>query len=179
MRLIRAFARRLLRIYRKATEAARKAGSEWYRKARVTAYEMATRHGHSLSTSAGVIAALSPRLSWTYNVRAADLVLSGAERVPGVFAASLRKARAIAAGARPDVVLSGPKVRAFYRALTGDETAAVVDVWVSRAAGIGAASLSPKAYADVASALAIAAREAGTSTARLQAAVWVAVRGRA
>ena len=140
---------------------------------------MARIHGCTLATSAGVIAALSPRLGWTYNVLAADLVLGQAEHVPGVFRASLAKARRIAEGARPTAVLSGPKVRAFYRALMGDESAAVVDVWTARAAGLDGSQLTPKQYDAVARALRMGADEVGTTTSRLQAVAWVAVRGRA
>jgi hypothetical protein len=95
-----------------------------------------------------------------------------------VFSSSLAKAQRIYRGERPSSVLSGPKVRAFYRALLGDTTAAVVDVWVARAAGwVG--ELKPRAYALVASALVAAARAVRVSVARFQAVVWVAVRGRA
>lgn len=75
-------------------------------------------------------------------------------------------------------VLSGPKVRAFYRALMGDRDAAVVDVWVARAAG-WTRELKQRGYDVVARALVAAARLARVSVARFQAVVWVAVRGRA
>lgn len=178
MRLVRRFARRLVALWRAADRAVRTAGVQWYRRARATARRLARQHGCTLATASGVIAALSPRLGWTYNVLAADLVLGAAERVPGVFQASLAKARAIADGARPLLVLRGPKVRAFYRALMGDESAAVVDVWTARAAGVDG-DVSPKTYAAIANALRMGANEVGTTTARLQAVAWVAVRGRA
>lgn len=177
MRRIRALARRLSRIYQRTTDDVRKAGAAWYRQARLKAYHMAQATGHTLRTAAGVIAALSPRLSWTANVRAAHMVLGGLTP-SGVFKASLAKAIAIREGMKPLSVLGGPKVRAFYRALIGHDSAAVVDVWVARAAGVGT-QLTPKAYAEVASALKLAAREAKVPTAHLQAAVWVEVRGRA
>lgn len=136
-------------------------------------------HGCSAATAAGVIAALSPRLTWSYNVIAAEAVLAKAERVPGVFRANLVKARAIAEGARPLTVLSGPKVRAFYRALCGDSSAAVVDVWTARAAGLDQTALTPTMYDQVARALRMGADEVGTTTSSMQAVAWVAVRGRA
>jgi hypothetical protein len=104
--------------------------------------------------------------------------MAGAESVPGVFSTSLAKARAIAAGARPLDVLSGPKTRAFYRAIMGDERAAVVDVWVLRAIG-WTRSVTEKAYQTIANALTIAAAYARTTVARLQAVAWVVVRGKA
>ena len=179
MRTVRRLARKLVALWHAADRAVRTAGVEWYRTARVTARRLARVHGCTQATAAGVIAALSPRLTWSYNVIAADAVLGMAERVPGVFRANLAKARAIANGARPLVVLSGPKVRAFYRALMGDSSAAVVDVWTARAAGVDPEGLSPKLYEQVARALRMGADEVGTTTSAFQAVAWVAVRGRA
>jgi hypothetical protein len=169
---------RLLAHWRRAPAPVKREGAEWYRRARVVAYYQAQRHSQSLATCAGVIAALSPRLSWTRNVRAADEVLAGSERPAGVFRASVRKALAILRGASPLAVLSGPKVRAFYRALMGDEGAAVVDVWVARALG-WTRELTEGAYRIVERALVLAAARARCSVATLQATVWIAVRGRA
>jgi hypothetical protein len=179
MRTVRRLAARFVALWRAADRAVRTAGVQWYRNARRICRDLARRHGVSESCAAGVVAALSPRLGWTYNVLAADLVLARAERVPGVFKASLVKARRILAGGRPLQVLSGPKVRAFYRALKGDESAAVVDVWTARAAGLSPEHLTAKLYAAVAHALKMGADEVGTTTARMQATAWVAVRGRA
>lgn len=95
-----------------------------------------------------------------------------------MFAASLAKARAIQQGAQPLRVLGGPKVRAFYRALLGDRDAAVVDVWVARAAGTDP-QLTPARYARVEAALRDAAAQARTAVADFQATVWVVTRGRA
>lgn len=137
---------------------------------------MAQRHGVSVSTAAGVIAALSPRLHWDQNLLAASRCL-GSEDVPGVFMANLVKAQRIFAGERPLDVLSGPKVRAFYLAILGRQ-APVVDVWVARAAGIRR-ELTPRRYSEAARALTVAAERAGVPTTTFQATVWVAERGRA
>jgi hypothetical protein len=179
MRTIRRLAARLVALWRAADRATRTAGAGWYRNARRIAREMARRHGVSLATAAGVIAALSPRLMWVRNVLVADMVCAQELRVPGVFAASLAKARAIRAGAKPTLVLRGPKVRAFYRALMGDEQATVVDVWTARAAGLRGDALTDKQYADVSAALHLGAKEVRTTASRLQAVAWVAIRGRA
>lgn len=178
MRLIRALARRLVAWWAKADKATRTVGVQWYREARRIARQLARRYDCTVSRAAGVIAALSPRLTWTYNVTAAEAVLAGDRKVPGVFRASLAKARMIQEGARPLDVLRGPKVRAFYRALMGDRDAAVVDVWTARAAGVQDAP-NEREYAQVAQALRMGADEVGVSTSELQAAVWVAIRGRA
>jgi hypothetical protein len=169
---------RLVSLVSKAPPSAHTSGGSWYGDARRTCQDMAKRNGVSLAVAAGVVAALSPRLQWGPNLRAAEVVLSGG--IPGgVFQASLRKALRIARGGqRPLTVLSGPKVRAFYRAIMGDESAAVVDTWVLKAVG-WARAVTPKAYAAIARALQLAAERLGTTVARLQAIAWVAVRGRA
>lgn len=178
MRRVRQLAERLLSVFRSANRATRREGATWYADAARTARAMARQYGVSNATAAGVIAAISPRLTWKYNVRAAGMLLARQAHVPGVFKASLAKARRILDGERPLKVLSGPKVRAFYRALMGDESAAVVDVWTARAAGISPEQAS-RQYDDVATALTLAALAARTTVARLQATAWVQVRGRA
>ena len=179
VRVVRRLAARLVALWHAADHAVRTAGVLWYRTARATVRRLARQNGTTQATAAGVVAALSPRLSWTYNVRAAEALLGSADHIPGVFRANLAKAQSIADGARPLTVLSGPKVRAFYRALMGDTSAAVVDVWTARAAGVNPAGLSPKLYDQVARALKLGADEVGTTTSSLQAVAWVSVRGRA
>jgi hypothetical protein len=168
---------RLTALVGKAPPSAWTAGGSWYEDAGRVCARMARAYGCSKATAAGVVAALSPRLQWGPNLRAADAVLAGVTP-SGVFRASLKKAQAIAAGARPLDVLSGPKVRAFYRAIMGDRTAAVVDVWVLRAVG-WTRSVTEKAYRAIARALELTAARLGTTVAQLQAVAWVAVRGRA
>lgn len=168
---------RLVALVSKAPTETHTQGGSWYAEAGRVCARMARAYGCSKATACGVMAALSPRLQWGPNQRAADAVLAGV--VPtGVFRSSLRKAQRIAAGERPLDVLSGPKVRAFYRALMGDENAAVVDVWVLRAVG-WTRTVKERAYRMIARALQLAAARLGMSVARLQAVAWVAVRGRA
>lgn len=152
-------------------------GARWYVGARKTVRSMAREHGVTVACAAGVVAALSPRLHWSRNVAAARIVLSGA-RPSGVFRTSYGKARRIYRGERPLRVLSGLKVRAFYRALMGDRRAAVIDTWILQAVG-WAHKVTDRVYAAIARALELAARRVHRSVTELQAAVWVAVRGRA
>lgn len=175
---IASMVRRLIGHWERSSNDIRDTGINWYPVARRTVAEMATKYGVTHRCAAGVVAALSPRLHWSRNITVADMVLAREENVPGCFRANLRKARAIREGAKPSRVLSGPKVRAFYRALVGDDSAAVIDVWTVRAAG-WVTSLTEQAYAKVARALEIAASKVRTSVAALQAVAWVAVRGRA
>jgi len=163
-------------VWRATSSEVRAVGRAWYKQAGATCRALATAHRVTRATAAGVLAALSPRLTWTTNLRAAGELLAG--RTPsGVFRASLAKARAILAGGRPVAVLRGPKVRAFYRALMGDEGATVVDVWLARAAGANPPANS-KAYAVLAEGVQLAATAVRVRPAHFQATVWVAIRGR-
>lgn len=147
---------------------------QWYRESRRVARALARKHGVTLSVAAGVIAALSPRQQWVSNVAGADDLLGGGEGCG--FGANRRKAEAIRNGERPLDVLSGPKVRAFYRAIMGDRDSAVVDVWMYRAMGHEAGGLP---YPEAAAALEEAARKVRVAVADFQAIVWTYTRGRA
>lgn len=169
--------RRLLRQWEGADAQARQEGLAWYPAARREIVRMAADAGVAPATAVGVVAALSPRLQWVSNLRAAREALAG-RKPSGVFTTSYNKAKAILLGCKgPLAYLSGPKVRAFYRALMGDLRAVVVDVWVARAAG-WVRGLKVSGYQQVADALATAAAWVGVPVAQFQAVVWVAVRGR-
>ena len=152
------------------------AGEEWYGTARRTAAALARRHGVTQATAAGVIAALSPRQRWASNVGAAAAMLEDPNAEVPCFGANVAKARRIIAGERPLKVLGGDKVRAFYRAIMGDEDAAVVDVWMWRAMGVAPGSMT---YSEAEAALRAAAELAGLTVSTFQATVWVKVRGNA
>jgi hypothetical protein len=165
------------------------AGLAWYGRAESAMRAMARRHGVSRQTAAGVTAALSPQTPWstktgrTPNIDAADRVLSAAREgrpMPAVNTGdNRRKAWAIANGADPDAVLSGPKVTAFYANLTGDPDRPTVDLWAARAAGVDPERLTDKRRRELRDAYRIAAESRGVAVRDMQAAVWVAVRGAA
>ncbi len=99
----------------------------------------------------------------------------------GVFRRNLAKAEAIRDGAYPLDALSGPKTRAFYRALMGDSVACVIDSWMVRAAGYDpeAVTLKVPAYDHFERALVHVATELGIPASHVQATIWIACRGRA
>ncbi len=166
--------RKLIAHYERATADEHLAGESWYAQARSVARQLSRQHAVSPAVAAGVIAALSPRVTWKQNIRLADAVL-GLTYERGAFGHNLNKARRISNGERPLDVLRGPKTRAFYRALTGDESSGVIDIWMTRAMGIR--SLTNKAYAAAVRALQRAATAVGTTVAKFQAVVWVTIRG--
>jgi hypothetical protein len=169
---------RLVKLYEGAPQETRDAGNSWYASAQASARAMASEHGTTEAVAAGVIAALSPRIHWVRNLKVARLVLAR-KRVTGVLQASLAKARRILAGAKPLSVLSGPKTRAFYRALRGDQAAAVIDVWMLKAVRYANDKVSSIDYERISQALARAASRVGVTIARMQAIIWTVVRGRA
>ncbi len=145
----------------------------WYRESRRTARSLARKHNATLATSAGVIAALSPRIRWSTNVLGADHILGGGNEGPG-FNTNVEKACRIRDGERPLSVLGGPKVTAFYRAIMGDKDAAVIDVWMWRAIGVAPGSMPYEQAADI---LRSCAAQAGVTVSDFQAIVWTQVRG--
>jgi hypothetical protein len=171
----RTLERRMLRHYAAADPD--NGGRSWYRESRKQARRIARETGVTASVAAGVIAAFSPRQQWKTNVRMAEDACRTGTSSSGL-GQSRRAAQRILDGERPLDVLNGPKVRAFYRAIMGDESAAVVDVWMLRAMGLGEA-IAPKDYPTAALAIERAARKTEVTTATFQAIVWTHVRGRA
>lgn len=164
----------IIAAYTEASAEVRAAGASWYPAAAAECRDMLPADPER---AAAIVAALSPRLSWRANLLAARAVVRG-ETPRGVLRANVGKAQRIAAGADPDVVLGGPKVRAFYRALVGDRDAVVVDVWAARVAGVAAPD-TERRYHRAAASYRIAARTLGVPVAHVQAATWIHARGTA
>lgn len=128
--------RNITAAYRAASEQDRQDGREWYGRARVLAEELDPR---DIERAAAVIAVLSPRMHWHKNVELARYAyrhqcedgmacLDVLADWPGLKSNG-RKALGILAGADPEDVVSGPKVRAFWRTICDpiDPRAVVVD----------------------------------------------------
>lgn len=141
--------RNVTRAYRAATEDQRARGIEWYSRARDLAEEL---DPSDIDRAAAVIAVLSPRQSWSRNVdlaRQAYSLTSGVHPSSVVWTAEKRTerrawiltelptlgrqreqvARLLVDGADPDDMVSGPKVRAFWRTIVDpfDPRTVVVD----------------------------------------------------
>lgn len=182
----------LLTFYHEADDATREAGRRWYANAEREARELSrvAAPGVGPVACAGILAALSPRAQWSVNVRwAREIVgasfkredpadaLRGAQFCPAVSLPDARdKAWRIAHRQRPDAVLRGPKVRAFWRAIAGDPDAAVLDVWMLRAMGVEG-TISPKRYTELEAALRQAASTTNETVRDFQAIVWMQIRG--
>lgn len=101
-------------------------GRTWYAQAHEHAQRLADRYDITDRQAAGVIAALSPQVSWTDNLREADRLLrtGGARHTTR----NVIKARAIVHGVDPTDVLGGNKVRAFFDNIAHHETSRAVTV---------------------------------------------------
>jgi hypothetical protein len=146
---------------------------DWYWRSRQQARRLARLGGVSVRAAAGIIAALSPNTLWKANITLAEHVLLHSE--PKGFRGNWKKAERIRDGERPLSVLRGPKVRAFYRAIMGDEDAAVLDRWMWRAMGFD--EHKHPAYEVGQQILADAAAIVGLPTATFQMVVWTGIRG--
>lgn len=173
--------RRITALYRSATLEQRMAGAEWYPIAAKEAETMSTAYGISMVAASGILAALSPLLSWELNVRYAHVIASGADSAP-CLSSNVAKAVRIRNGEMPLDVLGGDKVRAFYAAIVshGRDGMAVIDrhavaVTVGHVVGdkdrarlVG----TPKRYAELSAMYARAAAALGTSVHDVQATTW-------
>lgn len=105
----------ILAVLQQATPEEREFWGRWYHHAADNVREMAEYYGLPYDVVAAVVAVLSPGNKWKANLRAADDVLSGAERTNG-YPAQIAKARDILATHDTSLV-SGPKVTVFYQSL--------------------------------------------------------------
>jgi hypothetical protein len=175
----------VLAIYDSATDAQRFTGVNWYHDAHAIAHEL----DRNTERSAGVIAALSPQLSWLANIGAAYSLY--ADIVPdNVLPESVDKALRIMSGDSSDIVLGGRKVRSFYRNILLPDSPGPVTVdrhALAIALGVDPDTArfhgpNPKilerigAYTYVASAYRGAARDRETLPHVMQAVTWVAWR---
>jgi hypothetical protein len=114
----------ILNVLNQATDAEIEAGRNWYREANELAWNLST-HG-DVSSPAGVIAALSPRMPWGRNKELAVRAFADGH-ASGTLGNSVRAANRILAGEDPLDVLKGDKVRSFYLNILGDTDAVTVD----------------------------------------------------
>ena len=107
----------ILQMFRSATREQVQDGIAWYSAARTFAVALARQYHVTKQCAAGVIAALSPQVSWKKNKDYAAIILRG--KLGGIkprahcIARNWDKAWRIATGSHPLAVLGGPKVRAF------------------------------------------------------------------
>lgn len=159
----------------------RDSGRRWYPAAGAIIDGLAAWSGIPADRMAAVVAALSPRNPWAWNVADAAAFADAARRGDAVrprattFDSNADRAWAFANG-QSDWATSAPKVRSFVANMTGDTDAVTVDVWAIRVATNGREHevRSDRRYHEVANAYRTAAAIVGETPRELQAIVWVA-----
>lgn len=180
----------ILSVFERATDAEYAHGMTWYNLANKHAWELDFR---DFRNGAGVLAALSPLLSWPKNVEYARLAYSlkgypvedVVNYIP-TLRGSARKALAIVNGADPRNVISGPKVTSFFTNIVDpyceDPRFVTIDKHAMDIANgevtpyKGANKINAKGYVAYANAYVAAAREMGILPLQMQAVTWVAWR---
>lgn len=171
-----------------ADETEQDGGLGWY----AIAHRIALDLGLGLTTGAGILAALSPQISWVANVAAAQRCAAGADESElqslGALGDGIRKALLIRDGASPTAVLGGRKVRSFYRNIClPDRSGAVTVDRHAVAIALGGAGFPTSAVSDkwlersgryqvIAAAYRAEARSFGIHPHQLQAICWLAHR---
>ena len=191
--------RNILAVYDLATTGERREGMEWYNRANRVAADIASEHGISLETAAGVIAALSPNNRWERNIVDAENVIrafsiGGSEEAENVKVCTYGKMRTKAiqileASSIADYVsiLNGRKITAFYECIIGRIDAVCIDghaysIWFGdRLTMKQVPNIGKRLYAEIVSDYVEAARilsENGTSVTafEVQAITWCAWR---
>jgi hypothetical protein len=111
----------IVRVWEQATEAEIADGVNWYRDAHALALKLDPANPNA---AAGVIAALSPMMSWGQNVNLAVRAYADGA-ASGALSGSVAKANRILNGETPEDVLGGNKVRAFYGCIADPSSDAV------------------------------------------------------
>lgn len=181
---------RILRVFRSADPDQLADGMSWYETAHLAALELSDEHGLSIVQTSGIIAALSPQMSWGSNLRWAAEVASGQDTRRGL-GLSLQRAIRIRNGESPlESVLGGQKVRAFFHGIitAGDTNEVCVDRHaydLATGSRGNHTSLTPKRYVATADAYRAASvrlkatgEELDISAAQVQAVTWVTWRDR-
>lgn len=164
--------------------------NSWYDSANSTCCELSLEYNLPVETVAGVIATLSPSLSWKKNLLECNRLLSwfvsnDATLPPNMMAypANVNKALRILTGEPPASVLGGMKVNSFYLnivnpsgnyAVTIDRHAIAIAQYGLRALGKSSGSLVPTraAYLHIAQAYRQVSYSVNVLPSQVQSATW-------
>lgn len=173
------YAAAIIATYDRASATQRVDGRAWYPSAGATITALADWSGLPADRLAAIVAALSPRNPWRWNVQdAAAIAYAAMHGLPcptvSTFNVNRDRAWAFATGTS-DWLGSAPKVRAFVANMTGDVDAVTVDVWAVRVATHGERVniRSDADYRTIADAYRMAARMAGETPRDIQAITWL------
>ena len=170
---------RLITLWERTTKAERSEGASWYPEAHRFADYLAFWTNRPIEQTCGVIAALSPQLSWERNCEAAEAFIKH-EPIPGVLQASIRRAGRILRGAAPSATAfplrSCPKTNSFYHNLLDPDDPRYVTIDRHAAsAGLGR-SAKRFDYWQIEAAYREAAQAVGVLPSAFQATLWLCQR---
>ncbi len=175
---------RLMRIVDTLNERTWRQGLSWYRDANTYARKLAEAHDVPFEYVVGIIAALSPRVSWSDNLKGTESILADGEQASTMaLGTNVVKALWIADGSDAGDILGGRKVRSFWRNISApyDSLDVTLDGWMVKALGLPSHRYLERkgAYDAIADGFRIVATEHGILPHQLQAAVWIQARGEA
>lgn len=179
---IDAMAASILSVYSSASDGQRADGMTWYAEAHALATELALSAGHTVLQAAGVIAAFSPRMEWTLNVRIARRTYAAGGITEGCLGMVIRKVSAIFDGADVLATLKAPKTSAFASVIADplNNHDVVIDrhamsvAYGRQVTDDEVAALNRKGrYDGFATAYRKAAAQAGITPSQMQAITWV------
>lgn len=182
--------RNILATYYQATELEQVEGLRWYQTAHAWAAAVARRYGIPTAVAAGVVAALSPSVSWEINLRDAETLIDAwyhgipAEAVTvSTYTNNKVKAYRILQRGSIDGAFNpatGPKTWAFADNILHPETSDAVTVdrhayacWLGRVPE-SCPTLTGKRYQQIADDYRAAAAHLGIRPCQLQAICWLA-----
>lgn len=176
----------LVNKWNKATLDQKRQGRTWYLKAHDFALGLAYKYEFTLTQTAGVIAALSPRNKWAENQKDAGVALTAFNEGKNIHDIKLSSTHPnrdnvirILKGVDPDKTL-GQKSRSFYRCIFNPLTDEVcVDVWAARAVNYQEKWIAKKDYPVLQKYYQLGAKEVGTLPPIFQATIWICERGKA
>jgi hypothetical protein len=115
--IVRGSSNNIVKAYNKASLASHSEGQQWYQDAYNIAKQIsAMLDSDDIRIGAGILSALSPQMEWGDNVTEA-IKLATTGKAPRQTRANEDKAILIASGHKPEDILGGEKVVAFYHAI--------------------------------------------------------------
>ena len=167
-------------VVKSATPAQIEMAVTWYLDAELLAHDLIRIYqsrniNMALENTASVISSFSPRQRWNRNVVQALEFAHGGE--PKGLGNNLRMARQ--SERLGFDALKGQKTNAFARAISGDEDAITIDVWMCYAAGLKTNAPNKTQYRELSDAVRIIASELKMTPRATQALIWIVFRGSA